>query len=260
MKPLKRSMIIWFKRLVIGLAVIALYSWALQGLNLNLALLQDSWPYMTDFLSRLWPPDWQVLDVAVKALIETVQMSLWGTTIGAILSLPIAILSARNVSPRWLSWGFNLLQNVVRSVPSIVLGLFFVAATGLGAPAGTLAVGIYTIGYLGKFYQQAIESVDPGSLEALQVAGASPFQLTQYGILPQVLPLALGYTLYMFEYNIRSASVLGVVGAGGLGFELVNYIRGFEYPKATTMMLVLLLTVTVIDGISSHLRRRLERL
>jgi phosphonate transport system permease protein len=198
--------------------------------------------------------------VAVNALIETVQMSLWGTTIGALLSIPIALLSAHNLAPRWLQWIANLLQNTVRSVPSIVLGLLFVAATGLGAPAGTLALGIYTIGYLAKFYQEAIEAVDPKSIESLQVSGASWVQIAQYGILPQVLPLGLGYTLYMFEYNIRSASVLGVVGAGGIGFELVNYIRGFEYSKATTMMLVLLIVVTVIDTVSSQLRRRLDTL
>ena len=128
----------------------------------------------------------------------------------------------------------------------------------MGAPAGTLALGIYTIGYLGKFYQNAIESVDSYSLEALQISGASPWQIAQYGVIPQVMPLLWGYTLYMFEYNIRAASVLGVVGAGGIGFELVNYIRGFEYPKATTMMLVLLVVVTFIDIISSQLRHHLE--
>lgn len=186
-------------------------------------------------------------------------MSLWGTTIGAIISLPIAILSASNLAPWWMRWFANFLQNVVRSIPSIILGLIFVAATGLGAPAGTLALGIYTIGYLGKFYQTAIESVDRYSLEALQVSGASWFQIAQYGVMPQIMPLLWGYTLYMFEYNIRAASVLGVVGAGGIGFELVNYIRGFEYNKATTMMLVLLVVVTSIDIISSQLRRHLEQ-
>jgi phosphonate transport system permease protein len=245
-------------RLGIGAVVIAVYIWAFQGLKLDWGLLRSSWPYMTDFVSRLWPPDPSVLHVAVRALIETVQMSLWGTTLGAILSVGLAVISARNLAPRWLRWLANLLQNLVRSVPSIVLGLFFVAATGLGAPAGTLALGIYTVGYLAKFYQEAIEAVEPGSLEALQVSGASRLQVAQYGILPQVLPLALGYTLYMFEYNIRSASVLGVVGAGGIGFELVNYIRGFEYPKATMMMVVLLVVVTVIDVLSSQLRRKLE--
>ena len=248
----------WIGRLLVLIGVILIYAWALQGLKVDLELLKSSWPYITDFVSRLWPPNLEILDVAIERLIETIQMSIWGTTIGAILSLPIAIFSAQNLAPKWLQLIANFLQNAVRSVPSIVLGLLFVAATGLGAPAGTLALGIYTIGYLGKFYQGAIESVDPRSIESLQVSGASWLQIAQYGILPQVLPLGLGYTLYMFEYNIRAASVLGVVGAGGIGFELVNYIKGFEYTKATTMMLVLLVVVTVIDALSSKLRQRLE--
>ncbi|MGH1396102.1 MAG: phosphonate ABC transporter, permease protein PhnE [Trichormus sp.] len=250
----------WVTPLLILLIIVIVYGWALRGLKVDFELLRSSWPYISDFISRLFPPDPAVIDIAVKALIETVQMSLWGTTIGAILSLPIAIASANNVAPPWLQWLANLLQNAVRSVPSIILGLIFVAATGLGAPAGTLALGIYTIGYLAKFYQQAIEAVDYRSLESLQVMGASRFQIAQYGILPQVLPLSLGYTLWMFEYNIRAASVLGVVGAGGIGFQLKSYIDGFEYNKATTMMLVLLVVVTVIDSFSSQLRRRLDSL
>ncbi|MEA5503506.1 phosphonate ABC transporter, permease protein PhnE [Halotia wernerae UHCC 0503] len=248
----------WVITLLILLIIFGVYGWALQGLKLDFELLKSSWPYITDFISRLFPPDLTVVDIAIKALIETVQMSIWGTSIGAILSLPIAVASATNVAPQWLRSLANLLQNTVRSVPSIILGLIFVAATGLGAPAGTLALAIYTIGYLAKFYQQAIEAVDARSLESLQVMGASRLQIAQYGILPQVLPLGLGYTLWMFEYNIRAASVLGVVGAGGIGFQLKNYIDGFEYTKATTMMLVLLVVVTVIDSFSSQLRRRLD--
>jgi phosphonate transport system permease protein len=250
----------WVQPLIILLILVSLYVWALRGLEVDFELVQDSWPHITDFISRLFPPDFTVVDIAIKALIETVQMSLWGTTIGAILSLPIAIASANNVAPTWLQWLANLLQNAVRSVPSIILGLIFVAATGLGAPAGTLALSIYTIGYLAKFYQQAIEAVDKRSLESLQVIGASRIQIAQYGILPQVLPLGLGYTMWMFEYNIRAASVLGVVGAGGIGFQLKSYIDGFEYTKATTMMLVLLVVVTVIDIFSSKLRHYLDQM
>ncbi|MDX2254705.1 MAG: phosphonate ABC transporter, permease protein PhnE [Pseudanabaenaceae cyanobacterium bins.39] len=250
---------IWLIRATVFFGLLWAYIWSLRGLKIDPQLIQTSLPYMTDFVSRLWPPDLSIVDVAIKALIETIQMSLWGTTIGAILSIPIALLSARNLSPLWLRWAANFLQNAVRSVPSIILGLFFVAATGLGAPAGTLALGIYTIGYLAKFYQEAIESVDPRSLEALQVSRASWWQIAQYGVLPQVLPLCLGYTMYMFEYNIRAASVLGVVGAGGIGFELVSYIRGFEYNKAMTMMLVLLAVVTIIDGLSSQLRNQFKQ-
>jgi len=255
--PLRR-LYPWVSPLIILLSLVVVYGWALRGIKVDFATLKTSWPYIADFVSRLFPPNWKVLDIAIKALVETVQMSLWGTTIGAIASLPIAIASANNVAPQWLQALANLLQNAVRSVPSIILGLIFVAATGLGAPAGTLALGIYTIGYLAKFYQQAIEAVDSRSIESLEVIGASKIQIAQYGILPQVLPLGLGYTLWMFEYNIRAASVLGVVGAGGIGFQLKSYIDGFEYTKATTMMLVLLVVVTVIDAISSQLRRHLD--
>lgn len=254
-----RHQLIWIKRILWIIGILILYIWALQGLEIDGKLLNNSLPYLIDFVVRLFPPDFRILDVAVNALIETIQMSLWGTTIGAVLSLPIAVLSAHNIAPKWAQWIANFIQNAVRSIPSIVLGLLFVAGTGLGAQAGTMALGIYTIGYLGKFYQTAIEAVDPISIESLQVSGASWLQTAQYGILPQMLPLGLGYTLYMFEYNIRAASVLGVVGAGGIGFELVNYIRGFEYHKATTMMIVLLIVVTAIDALSSQLRRRLSR-
>ncbi|KAF3889105.1 MULTISPECIES: phosphonate ABC transporter, permease protein PhnE [Nostocales] len=250
----------WVSHLLMACIVIIVYGWALQGLKVDFQLLKDSWFHIIDFVSRLFPPNtsWDILYKTAKALVETVQMSVLGTTIGALLSLPIAVASARNVAPVWLRWLANFLQNAVRSVPSIILGLLFVAATGLGPLAGTLALGIYTIGYLAKFYQQAIEAVDPRSIESLQVAGASRLQVAQYGLLPQVLPLMLGYTLWMFEYNIRAASVLGAVGAGGFGFELKSYIDGFEYTKATTMILILCVVVTIIDALSSKLRQRLD--
>jgi phosphonate transport system permease protein len=246
------------KKLTVVLLIVLVYFWAGQSLSLNLQTLGSSWPYVLDLGRRLFPPNLSVLDVAFKSLVETVQMSLWGTTIGALISLPIALASAHNAAPLPLQWGANLLQNMVRSVPSIILGLVFVSATGLGAPAGTMALSIYTIGYLAKFFQEAIESIDPRSLDSLVTIGAKPLQILRYGIIPQVMPLILGYTLWMFEYNIRAASVLGVVGAGGIGFQLKSYIDGFEYQKATTMMLVLLVVVTIIDFFSSKLRQRLE--
>jgi phosphonate transport system permease protein len=246
------------KNWAIALSILLIYGWAWQGLNVQIADLQNSIPNAIDFIGRLFPPDLQILDVAVIKLVETIQMSLWGTTIGAILSLPIAIFSASNLAPLWLQLLTNGVQSVIRSIPSLVLGLFFVSATGLGAPAGTLALAIYTIGYLGKFYQTALESVEPRSLEALRLGGANWAQVARYGVMPQVLPLLWGYTIYMFEYNIRAASILGVVGAGGIGFELVNYMRGFEYQKATTMGLVLLAIVIAIDLLSNKLRQRLE--
>jgi phosphonate transport system permease protein len=243
----------------IGL-LITIYIWAWQSLKVDLTSLSSSGQYLGVFLGDFFPPNCQVLPLALEALLETIQMSVIVTTMGAILSLPIAILSAHNLSPVGLRSFGNLLQNTLRSIPSIILALIFVSVIGLGSTAGTFALGIYSIGYLAKFYQEAIESVDANSLQALQVTGASWLQIAQYGILPQILPLSLGYTLYMFEYNIRAASILGVVGAGGIGFELVNYINGFERTKATTFILVMLVVVTVIDLGSSKLRQKLTEL
>lgn len=242
---------------LIGLLLVILYLWAWQSLKIDFNTLKSSGQYLGVFLSDFFPPNWQVLPLALEALLETIQMSIIGTTIGAILSIPIAIISAHNLSPRWLQFLGNFIQNALRSIPSIILALIFVSVIGLGATAGTFALGIYSIGYLAKFYQEAIESVEANSLQALQVMGASWLQIAQYGIFPQILPLGLGYTLYMFEYNIRAASILGVVGAGGIGFELVSYINGFERTKATTFMLVMLVVVTTIDWGSSKLRQKL---
>ncbi len=248
----------FLKNIGIFLIIIVIYRWAWQGLNIDSAIIDNALNYATTFLSDFYPPDWSVLDLAIKGLIETVQISIIGTTLGALMSLPIAIASSHNLSPIWLRWSANFIQNAIRSIPSIVLALVFVAAVGLGEVAGMLAVSIYTVGYLAKFYQEAIESIDPNSLDTLKVTGASPIQIAQYGIFPQVLPLFLGYTLYMFEYNIRISSIFGVVGAGGIGFELVTYINGFERTKAATFMIVLLVVVTAIDAISSKLRQKLE--
>ena len=192
---MNQSRWIFARNIAITLIVLLVYIWAWNGLKIDSSILDNSLNYIQVFLADFYPPNWSVLDIAIKALIETIQMSIIGTTLGAIFSLPIAIASTHNLSPRWLRWSANLLQNALRSIPSVVLALIFVAAVGLGAIAGTFAVSVYTIGYLAKFYQEAIESVDPSSLDALKVTGASWFQLAQYGIFPQVSFLCLGYTL-----------------------------------------------------------------
>ena len=132
------------RNIAITLLILLVYTWAWKGLKIDSSILDNSLNYIQVFLADFYPPNWSVLDIAIKALIETIQMSIIGTTLGAIFSLPIAIASTHNLSPRWLRWSANLLQNALRSVPSVVLALIFVAAVGLGAIAGTLAVSVYT--------------------------------------------------------------------------------------------------------------------
>ncbi len=242
---------------LLAVAVMVLYGWAAHGVEFNWAKLSSAFPHATDFVSRLLPPDWSVSGTAWTALVETIQMALLGTTIGALISLPLGVMAARNLSPRWLSVCGRGLLNLIRTVPSVVWGLFFVAAVGLGTFAGVLALSCYTAGYLGKYYYETFESMDDTAAAALRTAGASKPQVFQYAILPQSLPLLANYTLFILEYSIRAATILGVVGAGGIGFYLYVYLRNFEYPKAATMLLMLLVVVILMDWLSGKARERL---
>ncbi len=238
--------------------IVAAYVWSVMGVNFTASKLFGGLGSAGSFLSRLFPPDFSVSGTVFDSLVETVQMALIGTTLAAFVSLPISVLAARNVSPGPIRTCARILLNLLRTVPSIIWGLFFVAMVGLGPLPGILALTFYASGYLGKFYYEGIESISPGPVRALKTTGASRLQQFRHGVFPQVLPLLAGYTLYMFEYNVRAASILGVVGAGGIGFYLYTYINNFNYSKATTALLFLLVIVTVIDMSSSWLRERLQ--
>lgn len=241
----------------LGVVISLLYVWAWRGMEFSWSRLARSVPHAVDFLQRMVPPDWSVSGTALTALAETIQMALLGTTFGAVLSLPLAVISARNLSPRWLTWVGRGLLNVIRTVPSVVWGLFFVAAIGLGPFAGVLALSMYTVGYLGKFYFETFEAMDNAAAEALRTAGASKPQIFQYAIFPQALPLLVNYTIFILEYSIRAATILGVVGAGGVGYYFQVYLRNFDYQKAATLLVYLLVVVMLMDGASGWIRRQL---
>ncbi|TXD38950.1 phosphonate ABC transporter, permease protein PhnE [Lujinxingia vulgaris] len=242
---------------VLMLLIAGLYIWSAMGVDFSVARIFGNADHAANFLSRMLPPDFSVSANVGKSLLETVQMALIGTTLAAIVSLPIATLAARNISARPFQVVARLILNLLRTIPSIIWGLFFVAIVGLGPFPGILALTFYAAGYLGKFYYEGIESIDPRPLQALRTVGATPLQRFRFGVFPQVLPLMLGYTLYMLEYNVRAASILGVVGAGGIGFYLYTYINNFQYDRAATALLFLLAVVTVLDAASSRLRARL---
>jgi phosphonate transport system permease protein len=246
-----------FYLLVLG-ALVASYAWAAWGVGFGAAGLWGRLGNAGDFVARMLPPDPAVAPTIAASLVETIQMALLGTTLAAVVSLPLAMGAARNVSPRPLQWASRLLLNALRTIPSLIWGLFFVAMAGLGPLPGVLALTCYAAGYLGKFYYEGIEAIDPRPRVALRTVGASALQRFRWGVFPQVTPLLLGYTLYMFEYNVRAASILGVVGAGGVGYYLYAYVNSFQYYRATTALLMLLVVVTAIDAASSALRRRLQ--
>lgn len=244
-------------RWLAGGLIAAVLVWSAAATELSLARMIEGLPYMWDFLRRMFPPDLSVLGNALRGAVQTIQIAVVGTTVAALLALPAGFAAARNASPPWLFYGARFLLNVFRAVDTLVYALFFVAAVGLGPFPGVLAVVVYTATVLAKLYSEAIEAIDPGPVEAVRATGATSLQVLRWGVLPQLVPQFLSFTLYRFETNIRAAAVLGFVGAGGIGFYIQTYLRLLNYPAAATVLLVLIGLVMIVDFASSRVRARL---
>ena len=240
--------------LFVAIVVLAWIAWDTGADPLRLA---RGVPWMLDFFRRMVPPDLTVLPAALLGALKTVEIALLGTTVAAVAALPLGFISARNVAPPRLFYPARAVLNFFRSIDTLVYALVFVAAVGLGPFPGVLAVIAYTTTSLAKLYSEAIEGIERGPVDAITATGATRLQILRYGILPQVLPLFLSYVLYRLESNIRAATVLGFVGAGGIGFYLQTYLRIIDYPAASTVLLVTVAMVMVVDTISSRLRDRL---
>jgi phosphonate ABC transporter permease subunit PhnE len=240
--------------LFVGLVVLA---WAAWDTGADPMRLVRGLPWIADFFRRMLPPDLSVLPAALKGAAVTVEIALLGTAAAALLALPLGFLSARNVAPPPLFYPARTALNLFRSVDTLVYALIFVAAVGLGPFPGVLAVVAYTTTSLAKLYSEAIEGIEPGPVDAITATGATRLQVLRFGVLPQVLPLFLSYILYRLETNIRAATVLGFVGAGGIGFYLQTYLRMIDYSAASTALLVTIVMVMVVDTVSSKVRARL---
>ena len=244
------------RRPVLFVAVVAL-AWCAWDTGADPVRLARGIPWILDFLRRMLPPDLRVLPAALLGAVKTVEIALLGTAAAAVLALPLGALSARNVAAPATFYPMRAVLNFFRSVDTLVYALVFVAAVGLGPFPGVLAVVAYTTTSLAKLYSEAIEGIDRGPVDAITATGATPLQILRFGVLPQVLPLFLSYVLYRLETNIRAATVLGFVGAGGIGFYLQTYLRMIDYPAASTVLLVTVAMVMVVDILSSKLRERL---
>lgn len=241
----------------IWLAILAVYAWFLGATEVSLPRFLRGLPWMADFVRRMVPPDLSVLGSALIGALQTLQIAVVGTTVAAVLAMPLGFLSARNVVAPSTFYPARSLLNLFRSIDTMVYALFFVAAVGLGPFPGVLAVVTYTTMTLAKLYSEAIEGIEPGAVEAITATGASRLQVLRFGILPQVLPLFASYVLYRLESNIRAATILGFVGAGGIGFYIQTYLRMINYPAAAAVLLVLVAMVMGVDFASSRLRARL---
>ncbi|MGV3525173.1 MAG: phosphonate ABC transporter, permease protein PhnE [Candidatus Sericytochromatia bacterium] len=192
----------------------------------------------------------------VGATIQTIQMAMTGTVLALLLAFPLAFLAASNTSPHPLVYQVTrFCINFLRTVPDLALGLIFVAAVGLGPFAGTLALAVHTMTVLTKLLSESVENIDGGVVEAIRATGGNYFQTLSFAVLPQMLPDLISFTLYRFETNIRAASVLGLIGAGGIGHLLNTSFRTFQYQEAATVVLILIVLVMGVDWVSARLRK-----
>ena len=245
-------------RLVAIIAAACIAALAITGF-FDAARFIEGGPAIAQLASEMVPPNFSRWQAWMRPLLDTLAMSIAGTAVAVVFSLPLALLAAPNTAPDALVYrGVRILLAGLRSVPEIILGILFVAAVGFGALPGVLALAMHSVGMVAKFYAEAIEHVDPKPLEAANAAGASRFQVITHAVLPQVLPQLADITIYRWEYHFRASAVLGIVGAGGIGFELMAALRLIKYDEVAAILLTILACVVVVDGIGARLRRSLK--
>jgi phosphonate transport system permease protein len=209
------------------------------------------------FLGNFFPPDFSVAGQTMLGLWETFEIAVMATAFAIILSIPLAIAGARTLSPAWLVFIARMLMNGIRTIPSLIWALMAVAVVGPNTLAGVIGLTFYSMGYLGKFFSDAFESVDVDVARALRALGARTIQAFQYGLWPHAKPLVWSYSLWMLEYNIRSAAIIGYVGAGGVGLQLYTYQEYYQWNKFATVLLFILVLVSVLDFLGERVRKRL---
>ncbi|WP_370868665.1 phosphonate ABC transporter, permease protein PhnE [Undibacterium sp.] len=242
------------KLLVWGI-VLAILAMSWQGADMRpLELLRDSGNMLT-YAASFFPPDFHEWRIYLQELLVTLQIAAWGTALAVVCAIPLGLLSSSNIAPAWVCQPVRRLMDAARAINEMVFAMLFVVAVGLGPFAGVLALFVHTTGILSKLFSEAVEAIDPQPVEGIRATGAHALEEIVYGVLPQVMPLWVSFALYRFESNVRSATVVGMVGAGGIGVILWEVIRAFQYAQTCAVLLMIVLTVSVIDVISSRLRK-----
>jgi len=246
----------------IGLAVLIVLLVTIQASEIRPLLLVEKAPYMWSIVSDMFTPGWDVLPRVWARAVETLQIAILGTFAGMLIAAPLSFVAARNLmrgNPVTAAIYFvvRAAMSIIRSIPTLVYGLLFVSGVGLGPFAGVLAETVFSAGLMSKLFSEAIEAIDWGQVEAITATGASPVGVARYGVVPQVIPYLVSQMLYAFEVNTHSATILGIVGAGGIGFLLLQYIETFDFHHTGTALLVTILLTMVIDYSSAAIRRRI---
>jgi phosphonate transport system permease protein len=246
-------------RSLITAAIVIPVIWAALGLEISWEQLRTAPADMWDILKQMFPPD--LSPEAIQRALPKIMESLWiawlGTLIGAFFSFFLAFAAATNVAPSWMTAIVRQILNAIRAVPELLVAMVLIPVTGLGAWTGTLAIGIHSIGTLGKLSSEVIEGADGGPVEAIASSGGTKIEQMRFGIVPQVMPNIVAYWLYRFEINIRASAVLGVIGAGGIGSELVAQLAFRDFPRAGTVLFLTIAVVLSVDTLSARIRRRI---
>lgn len=257
-KPPSKSMAAWALDLLIwgGVAALLIYSFKPVDLGNVTRLVTNSGNVQT-FARDLLRPDFTDWRLFVQFMWQTIQIALWGTFIAVFLAVPLGLAAARNIAPIWIVTPVRWVMNLLRSIPDLVIALLFIVAVGLGPLAGVLAIALNTAGVLAKLFSEAVESIDKGPVEGVRATGAGALHEIVWGVIPQVAPLWTSFALYRFESNSRSATVLGLIGAGGIGQVLFDRMNGFEFRAVSAIVIIVVVAVTLIDMLSQAMRKRL---
>lgn len=224
----------------------------------ELGLLIQNWPNTAEYLGGYTQPNFKDLfRIYLPEMWVTIAIALWGTVVSIFLALPLALLGASNIAPQWIVQPIRRIMDLLRSMNEIVLATAFFVAVGPGPLAGVLAMALHNAGVLGKLFSEAVESIDTAPVEGVRATGGSRLHEIIWGVIPQVAPLWTSFALYRFESNVRSSTVLGLIGAGGIGFVLFENIKSFDYPVTAAIVIVIVVTVMLIDMISAQIRKRL---
>ena len=222
-------------------------------------LITDSSKYFGDIISRMLPPDFSNLNELVYAMFETIEIAFLGTFIAIVLSIPLGLFSARNLAPNYFV--YLICKTIViffRAIPEFIIAMILVIAIGFGAMPGVLALGLHTMGFLAKFYAEDIEHINKGPIDALKSSGATKSQIISFGVIPQILPSFVANNLYILDRNVRMATMLGIVGAGGIGYELQSSFRMFEYERVSAIIILIFATIFIIDHLSAFIRSKIK--
>jgi phosphonate transport system permease protein len=239
--------------LIIGLVIAGVIVMS-YNIDANPAEFVEGLPNLAIVVKEMTEVEPDLFVTAFWSMLETIEMAFIGTVVGVVIALPLSLLAARNLNRKLIYVPLRGILAAARTFPSILWAILFVIMVGLGPFAGVLAIIMYTIGFIAKLQYESIEAVDSDPVEAVNSIGVSKWQLIRHVVIPESAPHLISQLLYMFDYNVRQTSILGLVGAGGIGFYIINYIKFFEYGKAAVFMLVVLITVLIIDFVSVKIR------